>query len=208
MPAGSVPARGPHHAVEVSHLRKAYGETVAVDDVSFSLAEGEIFGLLGPNGAGKTTTVECAVGLRIADSGSVTMLGLDPTRERARLRSVVGVQLQASALPARLKVGELLDLYRSFYPEPADTGELARVLGLADKNGDYYRSLSGGQKQRLAIALGCSIRARVGIGLFITGIARTRRRRRDRVGDLLSAHVLCGTVRAPSGAPFRRPRRR
>jgi len=142
-------------AIEVTHLRKTYGETIAVHDVSFSVAEGEIFGLLGPNGAGKTTTVECAVGLRTADSGSVRVLGLDPARDRdrERLRLAVGVQLQSSALPAQLKVGELLDLYQSFYPEPADVDELVETLGLADKRDDYYQSLSGGQKQRLSIAL-------------------------------------------------------
>ena len=144
---------GARPAIEVSHLHKTYGETVAVEDVSFSVAEGQIFGLLGPNGAGKTTTVECAVGLRRADSGQIRVLGLDPARDRERLRFAVGVQLQSSALPAKLKVGELLDLYQSFYPEPADPAELADRLGLADKRDDYYRSLSGGQKQRLSIAL-------------------------------------------------------
>ena len=144
---------GARPAIEVSHLHKTYGETVAVEDVSFSVAEGQIFGLLGPNGAGKTTTVECAVGLRQADSGQIRILGFDPARDRERLRFAVGVQLQSSALPAKLKVGELLGLYQSFYPEPADPAELAERLGLADKHDDYYRSLSGGQKQRLSIAL-------------------------------------------------------
>jgi ABC-2 type transport system ATP-binding protein len=147
-----VPAVGPP-AIDVSHLRKTYGETVAVDDVSFTVAEGEIFGLLGPNGAGKTTTVECAVGLRAADSGCVRVLGLDPAADRERLRLVAGVQLQSSTLPGQLKVGELLELYQSFYPDPADTTELAQSLGLAGKRGEYCQSLSGGQKQRLSIAL-------------------------------------------------------
>jgi ABC-2 type transport system ATP-binding protein len=140
-------------AIEVTHLRKSYGTTVAVDDVSFEVAPGEIFGLLGPNGAGKTTTIECAVGLRSPDSGTVRVLGLDPLGDRERLHQIVGVQLQASALPGVAKVGEILDLYRSFYPHPADIGELVRVLGLAGKLNNYYRSLSGGQKQRLSIAL-------------------------------------------------------
>ena len=156
-------AAGPSQVIMVSHLRKAYGETVAVDDVSFAVAEGEIFGLLGPNGAGKTTTVECAVGLRAADAGQVQILGLDPDRDRDRLRLAVGVQLQSSALPARLKVGELLDLYQSFYPDPADTEELAHTLGLADKRDDYYQSLSGGQKQRLSIALALIGQPRVAV---------------------------------------------
>ncbi len=152
-PARTPPWRKPVRRSRSRHLHKTYGETVAVEDVSFSVAEGQIFGLLGPNGAGKTTTVECAVGLRRADSGQVRILGLDPARDRERLRFAVGVQLQSSALPAKLKVGELLDLYQSFYPEPADPAELAQRLGLADKRDDYYRSLSGGQKQRLSIAL-------------------------------------------------------
>src|SRR5580693_10102714 len=89
---------GPQPAVEIAHLRKTYGPLVAVDDVSFSVAEGEIFGILGPNGAGKTTTVECAIGLRQADAGSIRLLGLDPGADRDRIREIVGVQLQASAM--------------------------------------------------------------------------------------------------------------
>ena len=140
-------------ALEVLHLRKRYGDTVAVDDVSFSAARGEIFGILGPNGAGKTTTVECATGLRSPDSGSVRVLGLDPREDREELHQIAGVQLQASALPGLLKVGEILGLYRSFYRQPADVGELVRALGLAGKLKNYYMSLSGGQKQRLSVAL-------------------------------------------------------
>jgi ABC-2 type transport system ATP-binding protein len=144
-------ANGP--AVEITHLRKTYGALVAVDDVSFSVAEGEIFGILGPNGAGKTTTVECAIGLRSPDSGTIRLLGLDPHANRDEVHEIVGVQLQASALPAKLRVGEILDMYRSFYREPADVSELIEVLGLAGKRYDYYKSLSGGQRQRLSIAL-------------------------------------------------------
>jgi len=140
-------------AIEVARLHKSYGDTVAVDDVSFDVAPGEIFGLLGPNGAGKTTTIECAVGLRSPDSGTVQVLGLDPQADREQLHQVVGVQLQVSALPGLLKVGEILGLYRSFYRQPADVAELVRVLGLAGKLKNYYTSLSGGQKQRLSVAL-------------------------------------------------------
>jgi len=139
--------------VEVLHLCKRYGETVAADDVSFSVAEGEIFGILGPNGAGKTTTIECALGLRRPDSGSVRVMGLDPGEDREELHLIVGGQLQASALPGLLKVGEILGLYRSFYRQPADVAELVRVLGLAGKLKTFYMSLSGGQKQRLSVAL-------------------------------------------------------
>jgi ABC-2 type transport system ATP-binding protein len=145
------PAAGP--AIEILHLRKTYGATVAVDDVSFSVAGGEIFGLLGPNGAGKTTTIECALGLRSPDSGLVRVLGLDPGEDSERLRLIVGAQLQAAGLPPLLRVGEILGLYRSFYRQPADVAELVRVLGLAGKLKSFYVSLSGGQKQRLSVAL-------------------------------------------------------
>jgi ABC-2 type transport system ATP-binding protein len=124
-----------------------------VDDVSFSVAEGEIFGILGPNGAGKTTTVECAIGLRTPDSGTIRLLGLDPQADRDQVHELVGVQLQASAFPAKLRVGEILDMYRSFYRQPADVTELVEALGLAGKRRDYYRSLSGGQRQRLSVVL-------------------------------------------------------
>jgi ABC-2 type transport system ATP-binding protein len=140
-------------AIEILHLRKTYGATVAVDDVSFSVAEGEIFGLLGPNGAGKTTTVECVIGLRNPDAGVIRVMGLDPQVDREELHAVVGAQLQASVLPARLKVGEILDLFHSFYRRPADLAEIVDSLGLAEKRNEYYRSLSGGLKQRLSVAL-------------------------------------------------------
>ncbi len=150
MSADACPVRP---AIEVLRLRKSYGTTVAVDDVSFSVAEGEIFGILGPNGAGKTTIIECVLGLRSPDSGSVRVLGLDPGEDSEQLHPVVGAQLQASALPPLLKVGEILGLYRSFYRHPADVADLVGVLGLAGKLKNYYMSLSGGQKQRLSIAL-------------------------------------------------------
>jgi ABC-2 type transport system ATP-binding protein len=139
--------------IEVQGLHKEYGATVAVDDVSFSVREGEIFGILGPNGAGKTTTVECVEGLRVPDAGSVSVLGLDPRRDRAELTQVLGVQLQDSQMPERLKVAEALDLYSSFYRTPADWRTLMEQLGLADKATTPFKKLSGGQKQRLSIAL-------------------------------------------------------
>ncbi|NED98356.1 ABC transporter ATP-binding protein [Phytoactinopolyspora alkaliphila] len=139
--------------IEVEKLHKRYGETIAVDDVSFSVEPGEIFGILGPNGAGKTTTVECIEGLRRPDSGEVRVLGLQPGRDRAELAQRVGVQLQESALQEKLKVREALDLYASFYRQPADGDELLQMLGLQDKRETYYRKLSGGQKQRLSIAM-------------------------------------------------------
>jgi ABC-2 type transport system ATP-binding protein len=139
--------------IEVRNLHKTYGDTVAVDDVSFTVHEGEIFGILGPNGAGKTTTVECVEGLRTANRGEISVLGLDPRRDRAELTQQLGVQLQDSQLPDRLKVAEALDLYSSFYRAPADWRTLMDVLGLADKAGTRFKKLSGGQKQRLSIAL-------------------------------------------------------
>ena len=150
-----VPAAAPatDAAIEVSHLRKTYGPVVAVDDVSFSVREGEIFGILGPNGAGKTTTVECVIGLRTPDAGVIRVMGLDPQKDRAQLHAIVGAQLQASILPARLKVGEILELFHSFYPRPADLAEIVDSLDLAEKRNEYYRSLSGGLKQRLSVAL-------------------------------------------------------
>jgi ABC-2 type transport system ATP-binding protein len=150
-------------AVEIAHLRKTYGELAAVDDVSFSVAEGEIFGILGPNGAGKTTTVECAIGLRSPDSGTMRLLGLDPRADRDKVHEIVGVQLQASALPDKLKVWEILDMYRSFYREPADVNKLIEALGLASKRNDYYKSLSGGQRQRLSVALALVGRPKVAV---------------------------------------------
>jgi ABC-2 type transport system ATP-binding protein len=149
--------------VSVSHLRKTYGTVAAVDDVSFTVAAGEIFGVLGPNGAGKTTTVECAIGLRTPDSGTIRLLGLDPRADRDRVHEIVGVQLQAGALPAKLRVAEILDMYRSFYRDPADVSDLVEVLGLAGKRRDYYRSLSGGQRQRLSVALALIGRPQVAV---------------------------------------------
>jgi len=132
-------------AAVISHLQKAYGDVVAVDDVSLTVAEGEIFGILGPNGAGKTTTVECAIGLRTPDAGSVTVHGLDPFADRAALHETVGVQLQASALPGRLRVGEILDLYHSFYPAPEDVADLVDALGLREKLRDRLAVIDHGR---------------------------------------------------------------
>ena len=152
-PSGPGPVPETGAAIDVRHLRKTYRATVAVDDVSFSVAEGEIFGILGPNGAGKTTTVECVIGLRSPDAGDIRVMGLDPRADREDLHTIVGAQLQASALPGQLKVGEILNLYHSFYAEAADPGEIMDSLGLAEKRNAYYKSLSGGLKQRLSIAL-------------------------------------------------------
>jgi ABC-2 type transport system ATP-binding protein len=139
--------------IEVTQLHKRYGDRVAVHDASFTVEQGEIFGILGPNGAGKTTTVECVEGLRRPDGGQIRVLGLDPRRDGLRLRLLVGVQLQESQLPEKMTVREALDLYSSFYPEPADWRRLVDELGLADRTGTRFGKLSGGEKQRLSIAL-------------------------------------------------------
>jgi ABC-2 type transport system ATP-binding protein len=139
--------------VKVEGLRKIYGKTVAVEDVSFEVGEGEIFGMVGPNGAGKTTTIECLEGLRKPDQGTIRVLGVDPQRDGQTLRLRTGMQLQQSNLPDRMKVWEALDLYASFYPKAADWKELLAQLGLEEKRNAPFSKLSGGQKQRLFIAL-------------------------------------------------------
>jgi ABC-2 type transport system ATP-binding protein len=121
---------GEHPAVSIKNLVKRYGGVLAVDDVSFSIQEGEIFGIIGPNGAGKTTTVECISGLRVQDSGSITVFGLSPQRDRYRIREFVGVQLQESSLPPRLRVGEALELFASFYPRPLNPQEVLEALSI------------------------------------------------------------------------------
>jgi len=139
--------------IEINNLRKTYGDKAAVDDVSFTVEEGEIFGILGPNGAGKTTTVECMVGLNKPDGGTIRVLDLDPTREQPKLTKFVGVQLQEASLPDKMTVGEAMELYSAFYDDPADTDELMRDLGIESSAKTRFAKLSGGQKQRLSIAL-------------------------------------------------------
>ena len=143
-----------HPVIQVSGVRKSYGSTVAVADVSFDVHHGEIFGLIGPNGAGKTTTMECIEGLRTPDRGSISVLGLDPFRQVYKLQDRIGVQLQQAQLQKRIKVWEAVDLWASLYRKKAVDGErlLAR-LGLTDKRDAWFMNLSGGQKQRLFIAL-------------------------------------------------------
>jgi ABC-2 type transport system ATP-binding protein len=149
--------------IEVENLHKSYAGTVAVDDVSFTVQPGEIFGILGRNGAGKTTTVECLVGLRRPDRGRIRVLGRDPQRDHAELTRRVGVQLQDSQLPERLRVGEAIRLYQSFYPDPFSAGELLTQLGLNGKEKMAYGRLSGGQQQRLSIALALVGRPRIAV---------------------------------------------
>jgi ABC-2 type transport system ATP-binding protein len=141
-------------AIQVSGVRKTYGRTVAVDEVSFEVDDGEIFGLIGPNGAGKTTTMECIEGLRKPDRGTISVLGLDPFRQVYKLQNRIGVQLQQAQLQKRIKVWEAVDLWASLYQKRAtDAERLLEQLGLTDKRDTWFMNLSGGQKQRLFIAL-------------------------------------------------------
>ena len=139
--------------IHVDAIRKTYGRTVAVDEISFEVEPGEIFGLIGPNGAGKTTTMECVEGLRTADRGSISVLGLDPTRQAYALQQRIGVQLQEAQLQKRIKVGEAIGFWASLYAKPLDSDRLLDQLGLSDKRSAWFMTLSGGQKQRLFIAL-------------------------------------------------------
>jgi ABC-2 type transport system ATP-binding protein len=150
-------------AIEVDRLRKCYGSKIAVDDISFSVGAGEIFGLLGRNGAGKSTTVDCIVGLRAPNQGRIRVAGLDPHRDRGELRQLLGVQLQESQLQDKLTVAEAMRLYASFYRHPADIEGLLAMLDLTEKRNTRYRRLSGGQKQRLSIALALIGRPRIAI---------------------------------------------
>jgi ABC-2 type transport system ATP-binding protein len=143
----------PRSVITVGGIRKTYGRTVAVDDVSFVVESGEIFGLIGPNGAGKTTTLECVEGLRRPDRGTISVLGLDPFRQARQLQDRIGVQLQAAQLQKRIKVWEAVDLWASLYTRHLDTTELLEQLGLTEKRNAWFMTLSGGQKQRLFIAL-------------------------------------------------------
>ena len=139
--------------IQVGHLRKTYGSLVAVEDISFEVHAGEIFGMVGPNGAGKTTTIECLEGMRRADSGTLRILGLDPVKQERELRLRIGVQLQQAAIHDRMRVWEAMELFASFYPHPVPWEPLIEQLGLTEKREDYFSKLSGGQKQRLFIAL-------------------------------------------------------
>src|SRR3954467_5344490 len=140
--------------IAVSKLGKRYGRTVAIDDVSLEVFEGEIFGLIGPNGAGKTTTMECVEGNRVPDKGTISVLGLDPRRDANALRQRIGVQHQEAQLQKRIKVWEAVDLWRSLYSGAvADSDALLAQLGLEGKRNAWFMTLSGGQKQRLFIAL-------------------------------------------------------
>jgi ABC-2 type transport system ATP-binding protein len=139
--------------IRVTGLIKRYGDLVAVDGIDFEVARGEVFGLLGPNGAGKTTTVEILEGLRVQDGGSAVVLGYDVATDAESLKPRIGVSLQTAALYPKLTVTELIDLFRSFYPDPRPTAELIDALELGERRNARTSELSGGQRQRLAVAL-------------------------------------------------------
>ena len=136
----------PHAVIQVRNVRKTYRSTVAVDDVSFDVRDGEIFGLIGPNGAGKTTTMECVQGLRTQDRGAISVLGLDPVRDVYALQERIGAQLQQAQLQKRIKVWEAVHLWAALYRRKTSDGErLLEQLGLADKRNAWFMTLSGGQ---------------------------------------------------------------
>jgi ABC-2 type transport system ATP-binding protein len=139
--------------IRVVDLHKRYGQTHAVDGVSFEVPAGTVFGLLGPNGAGKTTTVEVLEGLRAPDSGEVSVLGIDAVHQPDHLKARIGVSLQTAALYPRLTVVEVLDLFRGFYPRGRPSGELIGLMDLGEKRNTRTADLSGGQRQRLSVAL-------------------------------------------------------
>lgn len=165
-------------AIEVEALHKRYGDIAAVEDISLTVAPGEVVGILGANGAGKTTLIEMIAGLRTPDRGRIQVLGLDPRRDRAALRQVLGVQLQHPYLHHALTVAELVDLYRTFYPNPRPAGELLDLVELGGHAKTRFEKLSGGQQQRLSIALALVGRPRVVIlDELTTGLDPRARRR-------------------------------
>jgi len=204
---GAVADARPMNVIEVENIVKRYGDRLAVDGVSLTVEEGEIFAILGPNGAGKTTTVESIAGLRTPDSGTIRVHGLDPHHDRHKVRELVGVQLQESQLPDRIRVSEAVELYASFYPHPADGAALIDGLGLSDQRRTAFGKLSGGQKQRLSIALALVGNPRIAIlDELTTGLDPQARRDtwdlieavRDRGGTIvLVTHFIEEAERLP-----------
>jgi ABC-2 type transport system ATP-binding protein len=143
----------PPEVVSVHDLRKTYGKIKAVDGITFSVIKGEIFGIVGPNGAGKTTTMDCIVGMKKSDSGSLSVLGLDPLKQGLKLRQRLGIQQQESELPDRIRVRETMELFSSFYSRTLEWRDILDHLALLDKSEAYFSDLSGGQKRRLFVAL-------------------------------------------------------
>jgi len=187
-------------ALEVRGLTKAYDGRTVVDDVSFSVEEGEVFAILGPNGAGKTTTVESIAGLRTPDAGSIEVFGLDPVWDREQVRRCLGVQLQESRFQDRLTVREIVETFAALHADPLDVGDLVDRLGLGDEADTRYARLSGGQQQRVSIAVALVGRPRaVILDELTTGLDPQARRetwglvdelRDDGVTVLLVTHVM------------------
>jgi len=139
--------------IDVKNLVKSYGEIRAVAGISFQVKPGETFGMLGPNGAGKTTTAEIIEGLRTADSGSVSVLGMDISKVPSRIKQRIGIQLQAPSLLPLVSVQELLDLFGSFYEHSLPVNDIMEMLSLTDSRKVLVKNLSGGQQQRLSVAM-------------------------------------------------------
>jgi ABC-2 type transport system ATP-binding protein len=179
-------------AVRVDGLVKTYRRTTAVDGISLSIRAGETFGILGTNGAGKTTTVEMIAGLRTPTEGTVRLHGLDPFRDRERVRQFLGVQLQGAALHNALTVRELVTLFSSFYPHPLPVAEALEMVDLTAKAGTRFENLSGGQMQRVSVALALVGRPQVVIlDELTTGLdPRARRRMWGMVGSLREQTVI------------------
>jgi ABC-2 type transport system ATP-binding protein len=188
------------HVIQARGVCKSYGGAAVVDDVSLSVARGEIVGLLGPNGAGKTTLVECLLGLRRRDAGEICLLGRDPGRHGAALRGRIGVQLQGAVLPDRLRVREALWMFAAYYPAPADPEALLRSWGLDGLERRAYADLSAGERQRLFLALAMLSQPELVVldelttALDATGRRETwalmRRLRADGLSVLLVTHDL------------------
>lgn len=185
---------------EISGLRKRFGEVVALDGVTCSVHQGEVFGVLGPNGAGKTTTVECLTGAIRHDGGAISVLGIDPSVERAVIRRPVGYQLQSVTLPPSLTVAEVVTMFAALYPNPASISGLLGLIGLDDLEHRLVRTLSGGQRQRLSTAIALVDNPRIAVlGELTTGLDPQARRntwrlikdiRRHEVTIVLVTHAL------------------
>jgi ABC-2 type transport system ATP-binding protein len=139
--------------LSIQNISKTFGSVQAVKDLSLTVEKGEVFGLLGHNGAGKTTTIECILGIKKIDSGSVSLLGMEPNQNRKELFSRVGVQFQESAYQERIKVHELCGLFTALYANPLSYKELLAEFGIMEKEKAYVSSLSGGQRQKLTVVL-------------------------------------------------------
>ena len=139
--------------IVVKNLTKKYGSNIAVDDLSFQVKQGSVFGLLGANGAGKSSAIECILGTKKHDKGEVTILGMNPCKDRKTLFEQVGVQFQESKYQELIKVSELCEITASLYKQPKDYKELLKIFGISDKKNAFVKDLSGGERQRLFIVL-------------------------------------------------------